>query len=555
MHTAEKPGLIRRAIDMSFYGLRAKIIPLIIVMDVLVVGALSAILYHEERDSVLAALDGRLHAVAAGVERIVPGSYHAAIKTGGLAAETEFQTYQAVLTDFAAETGMTAIYLYMQDNSGIVTVAASDTASQRERGPAERLFERYDTAPAALSESFADGKERYLDYRDKYGHFRAVFMPRRTAGGQTYVIDVDMSQAFLDQELSQVLRDAVIVGLIGIAASLIVMIPFINYLVGPVSQLSDIASAAVQRDFAADPEEEALLQRLGKRRDEIGLVSSAISDMLGHLRRYLVDFAAATAERERVNGELSAAREIQMGMLPRSIPRLEEPNLLDLHATLEPAKAVGGDLFDYFLVNGNRLFFMVGDVSGKGMAAALFMTITRTKFRTHAAAGFASLADVMTRVNRELAEENPGDMFVTVFAGMLDLSSGKVEYCDGGHDAPLILRRHDGSCEWLKKKRGLLLGLYEQHPYHVDHFQLEPGDGLVLFTDGVTEAMTVEGEMFTAARLVQCVSECGDLTAAETVDRLYARVQEFAAEAEQSDDITILALRYRPAIAPRPKAA
>lgn len=531
---------------MKIWGLRAKLIPLIIAMDILVVGALTIIFYTEERDSVTAALDGRLQAVAVGAFRVIPDTYYSAAQRHDAIAETAFLTFRDTLTAFATETAITAIYVYIQDGPRILTIAASATTAQLAHGPAETLLQHYATAPRELYESFADGQPHYLDYRDGYGHFRGVFLPRKTVSGATYVIDVDMSQSFLDEKLHTVLLKALLACVIGIGSSLVIMLPLISFLLRPMSQLSDITAAIVQRDFQTEAEERALLTRLGRRGDEVGLVSRAIDNMLVSLRRYLADFTVVTTERERLNGELNAARETQLGMLPRTMPKLADPGLLDLHAMLEPAKAVGGDLFDYFLLDADRLFFMVGDVSGKGMSAALFMAITRTKFRTHASAGFSSLAEVMRRVNRELSEENPADMFVTVFTGVLDLRTGSVEYCDGGHDAPLILRRSDGRCEWLQKKRGLLLGLYEQHAYQIDHFQLNAGDGLVLFTDGVTEAMTSSGDMFTAARLSECFNETGSLTAADMVNRLYSRIKDFAADAEQSDDIAILALRYKP---------
>jgi sigma-B regulation protein RsbU (phosphoserine phosphatase) len=259
-----------------------------------------------------------------------------------------------------------------------------------------------------------------------------------------------------------------------------------------------------------------------------------------------VNLKETTAAKERIESELAIARNIQMGFLPQTFPAFPERTDFDLHAILEPAKEVGGDLYDYFLVDENRLFFLIGDVSDKGVPAALFMAVTKTLFETHALEGNASISEIMSRVNQELSRGNPWQMFVTAFAGMLDLKTGKIVYSDAGHEPPVLLRVEQG-VEILRKKGGPALCFFDDFSYESDTIQLRPGDALVLYTDGVTEAMNSERKLFSAERIKQALqanieAEVGPLSA--ITQRLFEQVKLFAKDVPQSDDIAILVIRY-----------
>jgi sigma-B regulation protein RsbU (phosphoserine phosphatase) len=295
--------------------------------------------------------------------------------------------------------------------------------------------------------------------------------------------------------------------------------------------------------------------------DADGCLGMIALNSRSHVRRFseadlelLVAVAAAAALRIRNLGlaedaalkrllekELAVAHDIQMGMLPRRFP---EPSQIELYAELLPARRTGGDLYD-FHVEGDRLWFVVGDVAGKGLGAALLMTVTLTLFRAFARQGSAGLADVLARMNRELARENERAMFVTAFVGCLGLRSGELEFANAGHNPPLHLST-GGDVEPVTEARGLALGVLEGHAYASARLQLEPGESLFLYTDGVTEALNPVREEFSRVRLESLLEGMAGAPAADLVHACLAAVREFAAGAPQSDDIAVMALRRPP---------
>jgi serine phosphatase RsbU (regulator of sigma subunit) len=330
--------------------------------------------------------------------------------------------------------------------------------------------------------------------------------------------------------------------LLGMALAL----PFLNRIVRPLARLAVQTNRLVERDFNADQEIHEELRRVSENRhDEVGFLGGALYSMVTQLRTYIAELKETTAAKERIEGELSAARSIQMGMLPDSFA-LPDHAECDLHAMLEPAKAVGGDLFDFFLLDERRLFILIGDVSDKGVPAALFMAVTKTLFSVEAQRDSTSVGRIMERVNAALCKNNPEGMFVTVFAGILDLLTGEIIYSDGGHERPLVLRR-DGQPVLIEKKRGgLVLGFDPDAVYEEDVIHLTPGEGLVIYTDGVTEAMNAKHEMFTVTRLSETLaSVCCKVPARTIIDGVIGAVRAFVGGHPQSDDITLLALRWR----------
>ncbi|MBU1821991.1 MAG: SpoIIE family protein phosphatase, partial [Bacteroidetes bacterium] len=202
-----------------------------------------------------------------------------------------------------------------------------------------------------------------------------------------------------------------------------------------------------------------------------------------------------------INNDLNIAKEIQQSMLPKESPPFPNRNDLDLHAFLEPAKVVGGDLFDYFLMDDNRLFFIIGDVSDKGIPAALFMAITKAIFKSHfLSPNCGDLVSEVREINNFLSTDNNSFMFVTAFAGIIDLTTGVVEYIDAGHEPPLI-RRKDGTVEELKKHGGLALAIDGTYEYNSQIMTLSPGDTFFLYTDGATDAYTSSKERYGLKKL------------------------------------------------------
>ncbi len=247
-------------------------------------------------------------------------------------------------------------------------------------------------------------------------------------------------------------------------------------------------------------------------------------------------------EKERINAELNVATDIQTSMLPHTFPAFPNRTEFDIYATMLPAKEVGGDFYDFFLLDNNTLAVVIADVSGKGVPAALFMVITKTLIKNNSYYG-KSPKEVFETVNNILCENNDMNMFVTVFLGYLDIPSGKFTFANAGHNPPLI--RNGNRFDWLKTKPGFFLAGMENMLYKQYEVTLHPSDELFLYTDGVTEAMNHERELFSDPRLLETANNNLDLPLKEFIEKLKGEIDEFADGTEQSDDITMLALRYK----------
>ena len=258
-------------------------------------------------------------------------------------------------------------------------------------------------------------------------------------------------------------------------------------------------------------------------------------------RAELVDSYVQT---QKLQQYLKLAHEIQMGLVPKDFPAFPDKPELDIVAVLDPALDVGGDLYDFFLLDDHRVCFVIGDVSDKGIPAALFMAITRTAFKISAIGNPGTVAATLETVNNFLCDGNESQMFVTVFCGILDLRTGLVEYSDGGHEPPFIIR-HRERVELLDKKGGMALGFMSGLPFPTGYIQLNPGDTLVLYTDGVNEALDLQGRMFHVDGIEKTLSNFVEgVPASVIVDTLVNDVAGFVGAAPQSDDITIMALRF-----------
>jgi serine phosphatase RsbU (regulator of sigma subunit) len=283
------------------------------------------------------------------------------------------------------------------------------------------------------------------------------------------------------------------------------------------------AANALGRD-EYDPQ---MLAELAQQPGEVANVARAFASM-----------AAELEAKQHRRDEMQAAATIQNSILPRPLPRDGLFATIDLHAEMHPAREIGGDFYDYFPLDGDRLAITVADVSGKGIPAALFMAVSRTVLRI-GERGDDMEADMAT-ANRLLSAENAASMFVTAFHGVLDLKTGALRYCNAGHNPPYLLRA-DGALEMLKAT-GLPFGVDADIPYRIAETRLQPGDALFLFSDGITEAFNPAGEEFGDKRLEAALDAARGKDATSLVKTVLAATTEFAAGAEQSDDITLLAL-------------
>ncbi len=277
--------------------------------------------------------------------------------------------------------------------------------------------------------------------------------------------------------------------------------------------------------------------------DEIGDLAAAFNSMAGALDRYIRDLTAMTAEKERIGAELDVATHIQASMLPCIFPPFPNREEFDIFASMDPAKEVGGDFYDFFLVDDTHLAVVVADVSGKGVPAALFMVIGKTLIKDHTTPG-KDLGEVFMEVNRLLCEGNAEEMFITAFEGVLDLETGELRFVNAGHETPFLCRA-GGQYEPYRIRAGFVLAGMENTRYKMGSVTLQPGDRLFQYTDGVTEATNAENELYGSERLAAVLNRNAAAAPDALIPAVKADIDAFVGTSPQFDDITMLALEFK----------
>ncbi len=326
-----------------------------------------------------------------------------------------------------------------------------------------------------------------------------------------------------------------LVGLCGFLLLLFVVLVTTRTITRPLHHLDQAVGTMASGDLDAP-----LPQARGN--DEVARLTVSFGKMQRDLKAYIAQLQATTAAKERVARELQIAHNIQMSLVPRTFPPFPKHHDFEIFAVLDPARQIGGDLYDFMLLDDEHLCIVIGDVSGKGIPAALFMAVTRSFLR----AFFREERDpavVFARLNDELASQGEANMFVTLFAAIVHLPSGEVRFTNGGHNPPYVLRA-GGTLDTLPKVGGIIVGAIPDMTYQTGTFRLGPDDTLVLFTDGVTEARNVAGDFFGEDRTEQELLRLKGNGAEPLVRAMRELVRAFAEGAEQSDDITLMAFRY-----------
>jgi sigma-B regulation protein RsbU (phosphoserine phosphatase) len=303
----------------------------------------------------------------------------------------------------------------------------------------------------------------------------------------------------------------------------------IRHAIQPLEFLSDSAHKVAQGDFSTP-------LPVFKHNDEVAHLRNSFETMQQSLAQYVEEPKATTAAKALMQSELNVARNIQMSMLPKTFPAFPDRKDLDLYATLTPAKAVGGDLYDFF-IRDEKLFFCIGDVSGKGVPASLVMAVSRTLFR-NIAASTSEPHRIVEMMNVNICEGNENCMFVTLFVGVLDLKTGRILFCNAGHDAPFV----EGT--QIDCKSNLPIGVIPDLNYSDQEIEMAPGSILFLYTDGLTEAEDANHKLFGKERVAAVVSTF-DGTPRQLIETVTDAVLQFVGETEQHDDLTLFALKYK----------
>lgn len=276
--------------------------------------------------------------------------------------------------------------------------------------------------------------------------------------------------------------------------------------------------------------------------DEIGRLAEAVGKMERDINEYIDNIARVTAEKERIGAELNVATQIQASMMPSIFPHFADQPAFEIAAFMQPAKEVGGDFYDFFLVDENHLAIVMADVSGKGVPAALFMVIGKTLIKDHTQPG-RDLGEVFSEVNNILCESNSENLFITAFVGVLDLTTGEFPYVNAGHELPFIC--HEGSFEAHRIEPGFVLAGLEDMRYQAGCFMLAEGDKLFQYTDGVTEAANAGNHLYGMQRLYDILNRNSDGSPEEILRAVKGDIDEFVGDAPQFDDITMLCLTFK----------
>ena len=359
----------------------------------------------------------------------------------------------------------------------------------------------------------------------------------RTSDTLVNIMGGTVNDPLVAETTLDLLRWAGFVAVIILLAGTMTSVFVVKRLTSPVSQLCNVAKTIGSGNFKTEE-----IRPVANRKDELGELARTLEHMVENLKVYIQELQTATSVRERIESELRVATEIQMSMLPRVFPPFPECKEIDIFAMMKPAREVGGDLYDFFFVKPDHLCFVIGDVCGKGVPAALFMAITKALLKT---AGMAGLPpdEMLGQTNNILNPENDSSMFATVFCAILNTRTGEITFANGGHPPPLC-GNAVGGFEYIKVQTGFVIGPLPDIAFTCQTMALKAGDTIFLYTDGVTEATTIHNELYSEDRLHRDLYKFKDTDAEGMVTGINREIDTFVGDAPQADDITILAIRF-----------
>ena len=435
-------------------------------------------------------------------------------------------------------------------SGGMFLLSASDGHQRRgfEYGDAYKLgaaVRSTDSQRQALSRAALNVKGYLVDsgdYMDQYTYLATV-------EGRPVIIGMTFPLSGLTEEVrAQTTRSAAHFMLLQVALSLLCLILISVFMLRPLKRVQE----SVER-YKDDKDSEAAVRSLAlvRSRNEIGTLARGFSDMAREIDRYMREITAITSEKERISAELRMAADIQAHALPDHFPAFPDRKEFEIYASMDPAKEVGGDFYDFFMIDDDHLAMVTADVSGKGVPAALFMMTAKTILKTRAQTG-GTPAEVLREANASLCENNRENMFVTVWLGVLEISTGILTCADAGHEQLLLWQ--DGAWQFLPKRRGpalaaldpediLLMG--KKFGFFDQTVQLRPGDVIFQYTDGVTEATDRDNTLYGMDRLIHAAGTAPDVEPENLLPHIRSDIDAFVKDAPQFDDITMLAMRYR----------
>ena len=423
--------------------------------------------------------------------------------------------------------------------------------------PEERGFMRYVYDSSGMEFGSYDPISKYLDLAmysyntgerinnymvrrsPKYGYLTSSMLPITNDDGKTVaLLFVDIAMEVIDSTLFLFIVRTILISLVFMAIFCLFCYLYMNRTV--INPLHIIEKCLT--DFATN--KATITEQLKNiaSKDELQNLSDTIYTMEETVVNYIDQVTSITAEKERIGAELNVATQIQADMLPSIFPPFPDRKEFDIYATMTPAKEVGGDFYDFFMIDNNHIGIVMADVSGKGVPAALFMVISKTLIKNRAKMGNIAPSEVLRIVNNQLCENNKAEMFVTVWLGILDINTGIITASNAGHEFPAI--KHNGKYELIKDKHGFVLAGMEDLQYKDYEIKLEKGDSLFVYTDGVAEATNITNELFGTDRMIDALNVNANGSCSEIIENVAKAIDDFVLEAPQFDDITMLCLEY-----------
>ena len=378
----------------------------------------------------------------------------------------------------------------------------------------------------------------YMIHETDYGYTITAVYPVVYEGATIAFVAVESPMRTLESDVNSYIYTVLIIVCI-ISVILFVLTAFIlvNLLIRPIKTISHEAAYFVENKNEISEN----LKKI-KNHDEIQVLAESVLKMEIGINEYIANLTKVTAEKERIGAELNVATKIQADMLPGVFPAFPDRHEFDLYASMDPAKEVGGDFYDFFMIDDDHIGLVIADVSGKGVPAALFMVIAKTLIKNRALLG-GSPSEVLAYANDQLGEGNEAELFVTVWFSIIEISTGKGIAANAGHEHP-ALRKKDGSFELIKYRHSPAVATMPGINFKEHEFKLDPGDSLYVYTDGVTEATRSDNVLFGTDRMIESLNKDPDADPKTMLEKVRADIDEFVGDAPQFDDITMLGFKY-----------
>ena len=425
------------------------------------------------------------------------------------------------------------LYAYPKDKITLYVADGSEVAN--DPGDFDPLYE----VNYGVLDDPTIGFPAYITNTPEYGWLVSAAYPIYTSDGEVAAfgcVDISMNAIKAESRAFSIMLFIITIA-IALVLTSVYILAIKRAVVNPINSLADAATSYVKNDNGTAFKDLKITTG-----DEIESLSNAMTKMEQDIKDYIENLTAVTAEKERIGAELNVATQIQMDMLPRIFPVFTDKTEYELFASMDPAKEVGGDFYDFFIIDEDHLGLVVADVSGKGVPAALFMVIAKTLIKNRAMMG-GTPGEVLAYANDQLCEGNDAELFVTVWFAIIDVHTGKGIAANAGHEHPAI-RRANGEFELSIYKHSVAVATMEGIKFREHEFEMGHGDTLFCYTDGVTEATNANNELFGNDRLLAALNKDPDACTEQICKNVKESINKFVGEAPQFDDITMLCIKF-----------